>query len=143
MYVAARERGLTREDSAVMAGYPADQKAGEAAEKSPNVQDELAKARKAMAASTGITREEVLKGLKDAADMASTMADPQAMVRAWSEIGKMLGFYAPDKKVHVHELGKATQDALRNMADDELLRLAHGRVVEGIVTAKKEEPDVG
>lgn len=130
IYVAKRERGTPKEQSAIFAGYPAGQKAGDAVEDSPTVQQELAKARAEIAKATGITREQVLQGMKDAADMAQTMADPQAMVRAWAEIGKLLGFYAPEVKKHLHGLDPASRDAIKRLNDAELLQLAKGRVID-------------
>lgn len=144
IYAAHRERGASQRQSAIMAGYSKAEETGVVAnrvENLPAVQSELQKAREAIAKSSGITKEEVLQGLKDAAEMARTMADPQAMVRAWSEIGKMLGHYAEEKKKVTHELGADTIEALRGLPDSELLKLAKGRVIEGEVLEKKEEPE--
>lgn len=139
IYVAKRETGASREESAILAGYPAGQEAGKQVEQSPVVQAELAKARTELARSTGITKEDVLAGLKTAAEMAQTMADPQAMVRAWSEIGKMLGHYAPEVKKVVHGLDQESRDAIRRMDDSELFKLAKGRVVDS--TAREVTDD--
>ena len=143
IFVAARERGIPRRESAIMAGYKVDKsgKVPAQIEAGKAVQDALTRARAEMQAKTGITKEEVLQGLKDAAEMARVMADPQAMVRAFSELGKMLGFYEPEKKVVQHEMGKQTMEALRMLSDEELLKLAKGRVIEGEVLEKKEEPN--
>lgn len=143
IFVAARERGVPRRESAIMAGYKVDEsgKGPAQVEKSKAVSTALALARQELAQKTGITKEEVLQGLKDAAEMARVMADPQAMVRAFSEIGKMLGFYEPEKKVVEHQVGKQTMEALRMLSDEELLKLAKGRVIEGEVLDKKEESD--
>lgn len=130
IYVAARERGGNREQSAIMAGYAAGQDAGKQVERSELVQVELAKARTEMADAAGITRQEVLDGMKEAADMARVMADPQAMVRAWSEIGKLLGFYAPEVKKHLHGLDSESRDAIRKLDDAQLHKLAKGRVID-------------
>lgn len=130
IYVAARERGNNREQSAIMAGYAEGQDAGKQVEKSALVQEELAKARAELAATAGITREEVLAGMQEAALMAKVMADPQAMVRAWSEIGKLLGFYAPEVKKHVHGLDAASRDALKQLTDADLHKIAKGRVID-------------
>lgn len=144
IYAAHRERGVSQRQSAIMAGYKLVDDSGTGAtrlENLPQVQEELKKAREELALKTGITKEEVLQGLKEAADMAKVMADPQAMVRAWSEMGKMLGYYAEEKKKVTHELGSQTIEALRGLPDSELLKLAKGRVIEGEVLEKKEEQD--
>jgi len=131
IYIARRETGATREASAIFAGYPAGQKAGDQVEKSLVVQEELARAREELATTSGITREDVLAGLKDAAELAKTMADPQAMVRAWAELGKLLGFYAPEVKKVLHGLDEESRKAIESMPDSELFKLAGGRVIEG------------
>jgi D-alanyl-D-alanine dipeptidase len=130
-FVAARERGIPRQKSAIMAGYPDVDKKGREVESQPTVQRELAQARKELAEMTGITREEVIQGLRDAAEMAQTMADPATMVRAWAELGKLLGYYAPDKKVHELTLNKSSIEAIRRLSDTELHRLAKGRLIDG------------
>jgi D-alanyl-D-alanine dipeptidase len=139
MYVAKRETGAPKEQSAIFAGYPAGQKAGDQVENSALVQGELAKARAELAKSTGITKEDVLDGLREAANMAQTMADPQAMVRAWSEIGKMLGHYAPEVKKVVHGLDQESRDAIRRLDDSELHKLAKGRVIDSTAREVKDE----
>lgn len=142
MYVAYRERGHKKQQSAIMAGYSASPKSGYEVEKSEVVQEELARARKEIAETTGVTREQVVKGMLEAADMAKILGDPQAMVRAWSEIGKLHGFYAPEIKKHVHGIDRESREALKRLSDVELRQLAHGRVIEGESTpVDTEESD--
>lgn len=131
IYVANRERGVSREQSAILAGYPEGSARGAKVEKSVTVQEELEKARQQLVEFTGITKEDVAAGLLTAANLAQTMADPQAMVRAWSELGKLLGHYAPEVKKHVHGLDEESRRALKGLPDDELHKLAKGKVIEG------------
>ena len=131
IYVAKRETGASQEQSAIFAGYPAGQKRGANVEKYPTVQRELSIARAELAKSTGLTKEDILEGLKKAAEMAQVMADPQAMVRAWSEIGKMLGYYAPEVKKVLHGLDAESRAAIKALPDEELHKLARGRLIEG------------
>jgi DNA-binding GntR family transcriptional regulator len=140
-YVANRERGATRQQSAILAGYADVDKAGEQVEEAEVVQEALQEARTELAKATGITKEQILEGLKEAADMAKLLADPQAMVRAWSEIGKMLGHYAPEVKKHLHGVDPKTAEALKALSDAELYKISRGRVVEGefvLIDTKKE-----
>lgn len=130
MYVAYRERGHTKQKSAVLAGYADVDKAGYAVEKSLTVQEELEKARREVAEKTGITRDDVVAGMLEAVEMAKVMGDPQSLIRAWSEIGKIHGHYAPELKRHVHGLDKESREALKAMPDNELRRLAKGRVID-------------
>jgi hypothetical protein len=135
MYVAKRETGASREVSAIFA---AGQKAGDQVEESPVVQEELAKARADLAKRTGITREDIASGLQEAIDMARTMADPQAMIRGYSEMAKLLGLNAPEVKKHLHGVDPETRDAIKRMTDADLHRLAKGTVIDGTATVVKE-----
>lgn len=136
-FIEARSRGLPRRDAAKAAGLSGD---GSSTEQLPSVQEALDKIREQMKVDSGVTRETILEGLIDAASMAKLLSDPQAMVAAWREIGKLLGEYAPEvKKI---EKGVSKQDLLRameSMTDAELLRLSHGRVIEGEVLGKSVE----
>lgn len=76
-------------------------------------------------ASVGMTRERVMNGLVEAIDMARTMADPNAMVAGWREVGKMCGYYAPvSVKVDVSVTDNTAYGRLNRMSDAELLELA-------------------
>src|SRR4051812_4032491 len=99
IFVANRVKGVPKRESAIMAGYKLDDsgKGPDQVEQSPRVQRAIAVIGGDTAAAIGITKEDVAKGLLEAFEMARTMADPQAMVRAMSELGKMLGHYAPEK----------------------------------------------
>lgn len=129
-YAEQRARGLTRDQSALMAGY-SNTEHGTEIEKSDGVKQELARIRAETAANCGITKEDVVKMLVDAAAAARLMSDPSGLVAAARELGKMLGFYAPEKpqksSINKDELKKA----LEEMGDEELLRIANARVIDG------------
>lgn len=141
IYVAKRATGATIRESAIMAGYTIEKNRVVKVEDSPKVQKALADARADTAKNIGVTKEDVAKGFQEAAEMARMMADPAAMVRAYAELGKMLGFYAPEKKIHEHELGQKSLEALKQLPDNELMKLAKGRVVEGEVLSVRTEPE--
>lgn len=146
IYVANRVKGLPKRTSAIMAGYVVDENSGNAefqVEESPKVQRALAVVRGDMAQAAGVTKEDVLAGLLEAFDVAKTLADPQAMVRAMSEVGKMLGYYAAEKKQVEHNLGKATLDQMKALSDADLMKIAKGRVIEGEAKQVKEDDDGG
>jgi hypothetical protein len=140
-YVAHRERGLPRDKSAILAGYADVPEIGKTVERSEAVQEELQRAREELVLSSGITKEDVLEGLREAARIAKELADPQAMVRAWSELGKMLGYYAPEVKKHLHGVDPASIEALKALPDAELYKIARGRVIDGeskVLESKKD-----
>jgi len=117
-----------------MAGYADDDKTARQVEESPAVQQELAKARAETADAIGITKKDVAQMLLDAAQMAKVMADPQALVRAASELGKMLGHYAPEVKKVEHGVDiDSVKKAVAQLSEEELIKLARGRIVEGEV----------
>jgi hydroxylamine reductase (hybrid-cluster protein) len=140
IYVAKRATGASKQQSAIFAGYADVDKAGDQVEKSTLVQEELAKTRAETAKRVEVTKEDIAEWLKDAFDMAKLMADPQAMVRAAAELGKMLGHYAPEVKKVVHGVDAETRAALKGMSDADLLRLARGQVHEGEFKVLRVEP---
>lgn len=128
-FVEARARGLTRREASAVAGIAGD---GSSTEKLPSVQEELAKVRAQMAVSSGVTRDDIVQGLIAAANMAQLQSDAQGMVAAWRELGKLLGFYAPEVKKLEKGINKRDLlSAMDQLSDEELLRLRGGRVIEG------------
>ena len=72
-----------------------------------------------------VTRDEVLEGFKDAIQDAKLLGDPNAQIKGWTEIGKMCGFYAPEKhEVRLSAGGKALEDQLSGLSTEQLLELA-------------------
>lgn len=66
-----------------------------------------------------VTRQDVLRGLKDAVDCATTSAE---LVAAWREIGKLIGAYNPPPVRVSHEVLLPVE--LRHLTDAELFRAA-------------------
>lgn len=123
---------MSREASAILAGYPAGQEAGKQVEEQPTVAAELARVRAAMAQNAGVSKDDIIQMLQDAAMLAKAQGDAGGLVAAARELGKMLGFYAPEVKKVMHGMDKAAiRQAIENMSDDELYKLAHARTLEG------------
>ncbi len=77
--------------------------------------------------SLGLSRERVIAELKAAVALAQEQGNPAAMIAGWREIGKMCGYYAPERKqIEV----RSGQDALRvqyeMMSDAELIAVVAG-----------------
>ena len=72
-----------------------------------------------------LDREKVLAGLLEAVDVARVQGDPGAMIAGWREIGKMLGYYAPERavKVDISIAAKRAIDELETLPDAELLEI--------------------
>ena len=79
---------------------------------------------RADAARLRIRREDVLAGLLEAVDQARVQGDPAAMISGWKEIGRMQGYYAPDRvKAEVAVTGNVDMDRLTRLSDAELLKI--------------------
>lgn len=99
---------------------------------SSDVQEALAKARTELTTVTQIKRADAIAGVMEAIDLARLCADPASMIRGWSEIAKMLGFYAPEtKKIEITNATGSMIKKYEQMTDEELYQLAHGDIIEG------------
>lgn len=76
-----------------------------------------------------IQRADLIAGFMEAIDVARLAADPGSMIRGWTEIGKVLGLYAPEKKVvEVNPNQKLIRSKFEIMSDEELLQIAEQKV---------------
>lgn len=100
--------------------------------KTEAAQEQMAFLRDQIQADTKLEQEDVVKGFLEAIDLAKMQADPSSMINGWKEVGRMLGFYAPDKK-KVELSGELEHKLamLKSLPEDELLKLASGNVIEG------------
>lgn len=75
----------------------------------------------------GLSRTKVIAELRDAVSLAHAQGDAVAMIAGWREIGKMCGFYAPERK-QVHLSLDSTRHAseLETLSNAELLALVDG-----------------
>lgn len=72
----------------------------------------------------GMQREDVLQGLLEAVAMGREQRNPSAMVSALREMGKMLGYYAPElKRVEVGAGQSGIQTSYSALSDAQLLAL--------------------
>lgn len=133
-YAEARGRGLSRDQSAIMAGVDPSRESGNLnrLEHSAGVQEELARIRAETAANTNITKEDVANMFLEAYQMAKVEADPTGMVAAARELGKILGHYPEGKKKAKKEaIEDGVKKVLASMTDDELLKLSKAKVIDG------------
>lgn len=110
--------------SSVRAGFSANgaSVAGNRMLRNASVQKALQARQTADATRLSIQREDVLNGLMEAVDQGRDQSNPMAMIRGWSEIAKMLGFYAPEvKKVDLNVAGSLDMEKLHLLSDAELL----------------------
>lgn len=141
-YVENVAKGLSRDQSAILAGFSPSSETT-MIEKSPTIHAELARIRAETAANTGVTKEDVVEMLLSAANMAKMMADPQGLVAAARELGKMLGYYAPEVRKTLAGIDKdSLKAALNEMSDEELMRVANARTIDGQATKLLPEKDM-
>ena len=96
------------------------------------------------AESCQMTRQKVLEGLLEAAEMAKLVNEPASMVSAWREVGKICGFYEPVKRtIDVNIQGNVTVKRLQAMSNEDLLKLVKSDVqdvvFEEIIDEEGEE----
>lgn len=120
-------RGKDEERAVAEAGYARPHANHGHIVKSVAVQQALKEARDELSSAAQISRADVLDGFMEAINLARLAADPQAMIKGWTEVGKMLGYYAPEvKKVEITDNQKRLQSKFEAMSDEELLRVIEG-----------------
>ena len=100
------------------------------------VQSYLAEARAEIEEISTLKRLDVLNLFIEAIDMARTLADPAQMINGAKEVGKMLGFYEPER-ISIEHSGTVTAMAakFKQLTDEELYEIASKRAktIEGEV----------
>ena len=84
-----------------------------------------------------MTRKKVMAGFAEAIEMAKAQGEPATMVNGWREIGRMCGYYAPEKKViDVNISAKRAVDVIETLSDAELLEMIENdsEAIEGEFT---------
>ncbi len=132
-YVEGILDGKTKSEAALDAGY-SHASSSYQIERQAAVQQALAERREELSSATQITRAGVLNGILDAIEMARAMADPQAMLAGFRDISKMMGYNAPEvKKVEITASQGRLRHKMESLSDEDLLRLASGEEVDGVI----------
>ena len=72
----------------------------------------------------GIERQHVIQGLLDAVATAKEIGNAAAMISGWSTIGRMMGFFAPERpKVELARAAGGELHRLETMKDTDLLAI--------------------
>jgi hypothetical protein len=94
--------------------------------KDPRVQAALAVEREKNAKLAELKRQDVIDGLKEAVALAKLVSDPHALIKAWAELGKLCGFYAPEiKKLDISVTSRRVITQMEGLSERELLELAN------------------
>jgi phage terminase small subunit len=87
----------------------------------PKVQQALQVRRTEIEKEFSISRSDVLKGIVSAIGDAKLLGDPTAQIGGWREIGRMLGYYEPER--HVVQLSDKREEALKQLEDMDMATL--------------------
>lgn len=108
----------------------------------PRFQAVVAKERRKNELVIEMTREKAMNGFMEAVEMARIQADPATMIKGWTEIARMCGYYAPDtKKIEVSVSAKRLVDKFETMSDDELLKYAEKDIIDVLSSEKTDLED--
>lgn len=98
----------------------------------PTVRSYMGHNQKQLQEALNIHRGDIVIALLETADEAKLAADHGTMVRAYTEVAKMLGLYAPEvKQINITTGQQAMISKYEQMSDAELLQIAEGRVIDG------------
>ena len=99
--------------------------------RSAKVQEEIARVREEISNLTTLRRVDIIEGILDGITTSKMMSDGGNIIRGWTEIGKILGLYAPEvKKVEI-TMGQARiKTVYESLTDDQLLKIASGEVID-------------
>lgn len=130
-FVGERLKGKDRIDAARTAGYKQPVSVACTVEKTTAVQRALREARDELSSAAQIKRADVIDGIMEAINMARLGSDPATMIKGWTEVGKILGHYAPEvKKVEMSMNAKRLQSKYEAMSDEDLVRIIEGEYEE-------------
>lgn len=137
-------RGDSWNAAALKAGYSQGASNVAAWKNDPRILAIIAAEQKKNEETVDMSRKKVMDGFLEAIDIARIQADPTAMIKGWTEVAKMCGYYAPDtKKVEISISAKRLVDKFETMSDEELLKYAEKDIIDVLPTEPKalEAPD--
>jgi hypothetical protein len=74
-----------------------------------------------------LSKSDVMTGMLDAVEAAATASE---LVMAWRELGKLIGAYEPERRIlEIHDY---TEEDLKTLSDDDLVKLSGGRMRDAI-----------
>ena len=127
-FVEATLKGLSATAAAAAAGASSPQSMVSSA----TVKQQLSVARSWLTDTTQITRLNTIEGIIDGIEMARMIGDPGNVIKGWSEVAKILGYYAPEvKQINLNISQQAMRSKFESMSDEELLRLSQGATIDG------------
>ncbi len=141
MFVRYWSQGETPRTAAIMAGYSETSGAiGWSLSKDPAIIALYREEKKLYEEAAKLSRTKVMEMLKEAYDHAKMIDEPATMVAAARELGKMCGYYEPEKKI-IGIVGGKVAERMLTMSDEDLLKIIEENpdVIDGEFT-KLVEP---
>ena len=136
LYIESRAMGSVPVVAARVAGYTHPDEAAIELEADRTVRMALEVSIRLKARELKVTREDVMGWMLDAYRNAATSTE---MLAAAKEIARLNGLYEP-QRLEINKTVEIRQEQLRNMSDDELLKLA-GEAIEADYEVLDFEPD--
>lgn len=94
----------------------------------PNVSSALAARQAEYAAKLEVTKDDVVRGILSAIDMARKQDNPAVMIQGCCALGKMLGFFSPEvSRIEMGANSSALKARMAALSDADLLAMARGR----------------
>lgn len=99
--------------------------------RSATVQAEIARAREEISDATSLKRLDVIEGILDGIGVARMMSDGGNVIRGWTEIGKILGHYAPEvKTLNLNINQQRLRTKFESLSDEDLMAIIEGEAKE-------------
>lgn len=74
---------------------------------------------------SNMSRKRVMRGMLEAVDMARDMRQPNTMLTGWKEIGRMCGFYEPERReIILSKSAEEMQKEIKTLTREQLLDIA-------------------
>ena len=118
--------GASKPDALRAAGYHPSN--ADTVMRQEDIQQYIAQARGELEDVTTLRRLDVINVFLEAIDMARTLADPAQMINGAKEVGKMMGFYEPERiDITVSGSAQAMASKFKQLTDEELYEIAANR----------------
>lgn len=107
------------------AGYSSPEQTALQLKNNPKIKKAIARRREALQREFAVTKTEVVAMLRNAARMAELQSDPDVIIKAATQLGRMHGFYEPSQvRISGETKHTVTHEHMHKLSDAELIRLA-------------------
>lgn len=141
-FIEGLEMGMIPVQAAGYAGYKNPAKSSRDLLAKPEVMQQFDAIKERIRAEARITRKDIEEGILDAIGLARLQADAMGMIRGYSELNKMQGNYAPEKRqIELSSKQRRVVTQLEELTEQQLLEMVSEAGDEMIVDAEYYEVD--